>query len=58
MFLENKLPHILLEAYLSNENKEIEKDEKVEYVGSYLKAYHRIFRPQWLKMFIISSDYF
>ncbi len=54
MFLENKLPHILLEAYLSNENKEIEKDEKVEYVGSYLKAYHRIFRPQWLKMFIIS----
>lgn len=55
--LDRKIPNRVLNLVVSH-LREQDKEEAIEYLGSFLKAYHRIFTPNWLEKFIIHQEYF
>ena len=54
--LHHHLPHKVLSSCLRNIPPE-QKDEMIEYLGSFLKAYHRMFCVDWLHKFIVHGHF-
>ena len=55
--LNYRLPHSLIEACLSDIKVE-DSEEVLEYIGSFLKAYNRLFCGEWMEKFILEDEYF
>lgn len=55
--LNYRLPHSLIEACLNDLRGE-DSEEVLEYIGSFLKAYNRLFCEEWMDKFILEDEYF
>lgn len=57
LLLDHQLLRKVLGMFLESVTGE-EEDEIIEYVGSFLKMYQRMFHPDWLSKFIDEDGYF